>query len=70
MSLFDTFDPHSEELIKVNQQRSFQEAEDFPELVIGAFKETFRLLEKRYQAEQVRWRLGLGCSLLRENDLI
>ena len=39
MSLFDTFDPHSEELIKVNMQRSFREVEDFPEIVIGAFKE-------------------------------
>ena len=33
MSLFDTFDPDSEELIKVSQQRSFREAEDFPEIV-------------------------------------
>ena len=33
MSLFDTFDPDSEELIKVSQQRSFHEVEDFPEIV-------------------------------------
>lgn len=33
MSLFDTFDPDSEELIKVSQQRSFREVEDFPEIV-------------------------------------
>lgn len=46
MSLFDTFDPHSEELIKVSQQRSFHEVADFPSIVIGAFKEeTFRALE-------------------------
>ena len=54
MSLFDTFDPNSEELIKVNQQRSFQEVEDFPEVIIGAFKEeTFRLLEEIDQVEQI-----------------
>ena len=54
MSLFDTFDPHSEELIKVNQQRSFQKTEDFPEVVIGAFKEeTFQLLEEIVQADPV-----------------
>ncbi len=47
MSLFDTFDPYSEELIKVNQQRSFREIEDFPEVIIGAFKEeTFQVLER------------------------
>lgn len=38
MSLFDTFDPHSEELIKVNQQRSFRETEEFPGVVIGRLK--------------------------------
>ena len=54
MSLFDTFDPDSEELIKVNQQRSFRETEDFPEVVIGAFKEeTFRVLEHVCPAEQI-----------------
>lgn len=57
MSLFDTFDPDSEELIKVNQQRSFQSIEDFPEIVIGAFKEeTFRALEKVRPVEVI-------CSL-------
>ncbi len=35
MSLFDTFDPDSEELIKVSRQRSFREVEDFPEVVRG-----------------------------------
>ena len=54
MSLFDTFDPHSEELIKVNQQRSFREIEDFPKVVIGAFKEeTFQVLEHVCSAEQI-----------------
>lgn len=54
MGLFDTFDPYSEELIKVNQQRSFQEAEDFPEVVIGAFKEeTFQLLDEVVPAYQI-----------------
>ncbi|MGM9661916.1 MAG: nucleoside phosphorylase [Oscillospiraceae bacterium] len=53
MSLFDTFDPASEEIIKVKLQRSFQEAEDFPEVVIAAFKEeTFRLLPQVCPAEQ------------------
>lgn len=57
MSLFDTFDPHSEELIKVSQQRSFREVADFPEIVIGAFKEeTFRALENVALAEVI-------CSL-------
>lgn len=54
MSVFDTFDPHSEELIKVNHQKSFQEIEDFPEVVIGAFKEeTFQLLEEVVHADQI-----------------
>ncbi len=39
MSLFDSFDPNSEELIQVTMQRSFQRTEDFPEVVIAAFKE-------------------------------
>lgn len=54
MSLFDSFDSNSEELIQVNMQRSFQSAEDFPEVVIAAFKEeTFHLLEKAYPTEQI-----------------
>ena len=57
MSLFDTFDPYSEELIKVNMQRSFNGVEDFPEMVIGAFKEeTFRALAQIASAEVI-------CSL-------
>ena len=57
MSLLDTFDPHSEELIKVSQQRSFPEVADFPEIVIGAFKEeSFRALENVAPAEVI-------CSL-------
>lgn len=69
MSLFDTFDPYSEELIKVNMQRSFQEIEDFPELVIGAFKEeTFQLLEKSLPAEQIcTLRAGRSIPVYRIN---
>lgn len=54
MSLFDTFDSASEELIKASQQRSFCEVENFPEIVIGAFKEeTFRALPKLADADTV-----------------
>lgn len=54
MSLLDTFDPHSEEIIKVNLQRSFHEADHFPEVVVAAFKEeTFHLLEQVCAAEQI-----------------
>ena len=57
MSLFDTFDPNSEELIKVNMQRSFREVDHFPEIIIGAFKEeTFRIIESVASAEVI-------CSL-------
>ena len=37
MSLLDTFDPHSEEIIKVNLQRSFHEADHFPEFVVAFY---------------------------------
>ena len=54
MSLFDTFDPHSEEVIKVNLQHSYREEKDFPEIVIGAFKEeAFHVLEQVCQAEEI-----------------
>lgn len=54
MSLFDTFDPYSEELISVKQQRSFQEMADFPQVIIGTFKEeTFQLLESVAPAEEI-----------------
>lgn len=54
MSIIDTFDPCSEELIRVSQQRSFRAVESFPEVLIAAFKEeTFRLLETNYSVEQV-----------------
>lgn len=57
MSLFDTFDSDSEELIKVSQQRSFCEVENFPEVVIGTFKEeAFRVLAKIADIELI-------CSL-------
>lgn len=46
MSLFDTFDPDSEEIVKFEYQRSFHPAEDFPETVIMTFKDkTFQALE-------------------------
>lgn len=57
MSLFDTFDPDPEELIKVSRQRAFREVEDFPEVVIGAFKEeAFRALTEIADVETI-------CSL-------
>lgn len=47
MSLFDTFDPDSEEIVKFELQRSFRPTEDFPETVIMTFKdETFSALEQ------------------------
>lgn len=46
MSLFDTFDPDSEEIVKFEYQRSFQPTAEFPETVIMTFKEeTFQVLE-------------------------
>ena len=45
MSLFDTFDPDSEEIVKFELQRSFHSVEAFPETVIMTFKEeTFQVL--------------------------
>ena len=47
MSLFDTYDPDSGEIIKFAYQRSFLPAEEFPETVIMTFKDkTFRALER------------------------
>lgn len=64
MSLFDTFDPHSEEMIKVNQQRPFQETGDFPEVVIRAFEEeAFHVLEDICQVKQIA-ALREGRSIL------
>ena len=46
MSLFDTFDPDSEEIVKFEYQRSFNPTDAFPETVIMTFKEeTFQVLE-------------------------
>ena len=46
MSLFDTFDPDSEEIVKFEYQRSFHPVGGFPETVIMTFKEeTFQALE-------------------------
>lgn len=54
MSLLDTFDPDSEEIVKARLQRSFRPAERFPETVIMTFKEeTFRLLPEVCRAESV-----------------
>jgi len=47
MSLLDTFDPISEEIVKFQLQRSFHAAEGFPETVIMTFKDkTFQVLER------------------------
>ena len=47
MSLFDTFDPDSEEIVKFEYQRSFNPTDAFPETVIMTFKEqTFQVLER------------------------
>ena len=46
MSLFDTFDPDSEEIIKRELQEWLHPPKDFPETVIMTFKDkTFRALE-------------------------
>ena len=46
MSLLDTFDPHSEEIVKFEYQRSFRPTEEFPETVIMTFQDkTFQVLE-------------------------
>lgn len=39
MSLFDTFDPDSEEIIKPTLQRSFRAIDNFPETIIMAFQD-------------------------------
>lgn len=54
MSLLDTFDPDSEEIVKAHLQRAFHPAERFPETVIMTFKEeTFRILPEVCPAEPV-----------------
>ena len=54
MSLFDTFDPDSEEIVKFELQRSFHPAGNFPETVIMTFKDkTFRALENLCPTEVV-----------------
>lgn len=46
MSLFDTFDPHSEEIVKFEYQSSFRPTGEFPETVIMTFQDrTFQALE-------------------------
>ena len=54
MSLFDTFDPDSEEIIKPAFQRSFQPLDDFPETVIMTFQDrAFEALKNVCPAEPV-----------------
>ena len=54
MSLFDTFDPDSEEIVKFEYQRSFHPTGDFPETVIMTFKDkTFRALESLCATEVI-----------------
>ena len=59
MSLFNTYDPHSQEIIKVRDQRSFQPVDHFPETIIMTFKEnTFQLLNSLYPAEPITFLRG------------
>ena len=54
MSLLDTFDPYSEEIVKVALQRSFQPVDNFPETVIMTFQDkAFHALKKICQTEIV-----------------
>ena len=54
MSLFDTFDPDSEEIVKFEYQRSFKSTDTFPETVVMTFKEeTFQALEHLCPTEVV-----------------
>lgn len=54
MSLFDTFDPDSEEIVKFELQQSFHPASGFPETVIMTFKDkTFWALENLCPTEVV-----------------
>lgn len=46
MSLFDTFDPDSAEIVKFEYQRSFHPTEEFPETIIMTFQDkTFQALD-------------------------
>ncbi len=46
MSLFDTFDPDSEEIVRFELQRSYRPMEDFPETIVMTFQDkTFQALE-------------------------
>lgn len=47
MSLFDTFDPDSKEIVKFEYQSSFQPTAEFPETVIMTFQDkTFQVLDR------------------------
>lgn len=63
MSLFDTFDPDSEEIIKPELQRSFHGADNFPETVIILFQDkAFEALQNICPTEQV-------CTLRAGRDI-
>lgn len=54
MSLFDTFDPDSEEIVKFEYQNSFHPTEEFPETVIMTFQDkTFQVLDHVCTAEVI-----------------
>lgn len=54
MSLFDTFDPDSEEIVKFEYQRSFHPTEEFPETIIMTFQDkTFQALDHVCTAEVI-----------------
>ncbi len=54
MSLFDTFDPDSEEIVRFELQRSYRPMEDFPETIVMTFKDkTFQALENVCSTEVV-----------------
>lgn len=54
MSLFDTFDPDSEEIVSRELPKWYTHSEDFPETVIMTFRDhTFQALESLYPTEVV-----------------
>ena len=54
MSLLDTFDPYSEEIVKIALQRSFQPVDNFPETVIMTFQDkAFHALKNICRTETV-----------------
>lgn len=54
MSLFDTFDPDSEEIVKFEYQNSFHPTAEFPETIIMTFQDkTFQVLDHVCTAEVI-----------------